>query len=143
MKLFHISDVLTATTGRLVSSRHVDGMYDIYNFLTGDELYTHQIPRAHHECLSWLRAQFPMLMEDSPGMASRLSDMKTRIAAVPQTQEAISPVVALWVEETRVALGLSEMLPVYELSADMHTHIDPIEEAEAMIGNKNVIKVAR
>lgn len=61
MKLFHISDVLTVTTGRLVSARHMDGVYDILNFLTGDELYTHQLPRAMRECEAFLRIQFPDL----------------------------------------------------------------------------------
>ncbi len=28
---------------------------------------------------------------------------------------------------------------VYELGADMHTHIDPVEEARAMVGDANVI----
>lgn len=29
MKLFHISDVLTLTTGHLVSNRHLQGVYDL------------------------------------------------------------------------------------------------------------------
>jgi len=33
---FHLSDVLSATTGRLVSTRHMDGIYDIMGFVTGD-----------------------------------------------------------------------------------------------------------
>ena len=35
----------------------MDGIYDILNFLTGDNLYTHQLPRAMRECEPWLRAQ--------------------------------------------------------------------------------------
>jgi len=39
-KDFHISDVLSVTTGHLVSTRHMDGVYDIMNFLFDDNLTT-------------------------------------------------------------------------------------------------------
>jgi len=32
---FHISDVLSITTGRLVSSRKMEGIYKILNHMTG------------------------------------------------------------------------------------------------------------
>jgi len=141
MKLFHISDLLSVTTGRLVSSRHMDGIYEILNFLTGDNLFTHQLPRAMDECKPWLRSTFPTLMEDSPGMPERLADMDLRIKAVPQDREHIAIVIRDWVEDLRIALKLPEMLPVYELGADMHTHIDPLEEARSMFGDEKVIAV--
>jgi len=141
MKLFHISDVLTITTGRLVSSRHIDGAYALLNFLTGDEIFTHQIPRAMRECKPWMRSMFPNLMDDSNGMPARLADLDERIKSVKQDSEHVGTVVAAWVEELRLSLGLPEMLPVYELGADIHTRIDPIEEAEAMLGKGRVIGV--
>jgi len=142
MKLFSISDVLSVTTGRLVSDRHMDGMYAILNFLTGDDLFTHQLRRAMNEVKPWLRSQFPTLMEDSPGMAERLADMNHRIKAVQQDREHIGAVIRDWVEELRIALALPEMLPVYEMGADMHTYIDPIEEARAMVGDERVLVVS-
>lgn len=141
MKLFHISDVLSVTTGRLVSGRHMEGIYEILNFLTGDNLFTHQLPRAMRECEPWLKTQFPQLMEDSPGMKAMLAVMDNRIAATKQTRVDIAPVISAWVEEVRTSLKLPEFLPVYEMGADMHTHIDPIEEAQAMVGNDRVIAV--
>ena len=72
MKEFHISDVLSVTTPYLLSTRHIDGVYDILNFLCKDNLYTHQLPRASREVEPWLRTQFPQLMEDSPEMAGML-----------------------------------------------------------------------
>ena len=63
MRLFDISDVLTITTGRLVSTRHMDGVYDILNFMTGESLYTHQLPRAMRECQPVLLDQFPALRD--------------------------------------------------------------------------------
>lgn len=141
MKLFHISDVLSVTTGRLVSSRHMEGIYDILNFLTGDNLFTHQLPRAMNECKPWLRSIFPNLMNDSKGMADRIADMDRRIKLVQQDQQHIGAVIREWVEELRLSHGLPEMLAVYELGAEMHTHINPIEEAQAMIGDDRVLVV--
>ena len=119
MKLFHISDVLSVATGRLVSSRHMDGIYEILNFLTGDSLFTHQLPRAMNECKSWLRSTFPMLMDDSESMPERLSDLDRRIKAIQQDREHIAAVIRDWVEEVRLSLSLPKMLPVYELGADI------------------------
>src|SRR5215469_4293666 len=58
---FHIGDILSVTTGRLVSPRHIGGVYDILGWMTGDSLFTHQLPRAAEECAPSLREQFPDL----------------------------------------------------------------------------------
>lgn len=36
-RTFDLSDVLTVTTGALISTRQVDGLYDIMGYVTGDE----------------------------------------------------------------------------------------------------------
>lgn len=139
MKLFHISDVLSVTTGRLVSSRHMDGIYDILNFLTGDELFTHQLPRAMDECKLWLKSQFPKLFPDDPFMEGLLIALDIVIGKTAKTNLAAACVE--WVELVRTGVGLPEMLPVYEMGADMHTRIDPVEELRAMVGDEKVIVV--
>ena len=139
MKLFHISDVLTVTTGRLVSSRHMDGIYDILNFLTGDSLFTHQLPRAMNECNPWLRTQFPRLFPEDPEMAELLDALSESLKGL--TKSELGAACNTWVDHVRIKLQLPEMLPVYELGADMHTHINPMEEAEAMVGKDRVIKI--
>ena len=141
MKLFHISDVLSVTTGRLVSSRHMDGIYEILNFLTGDTLFTHQLPRAMRECEPWLKTQYPQLMADSPEMAVSIEVLKGNLASTPQNKAAIGRACVAWVEGVRRKFELPEMLPVHEMGADMHTQIDPIEELEAMVGKDKIIAV--
>ncbi len=140
MKLFHISDVLSVTTGRLVSSRHMDGIYEILNFLTGDKLFTHQLPRAMRECEPWLRSQFPRLFVEDPVTGSALAKMDG-LMTDGDGREQRGAKIKHWVEQLRVDLALPEMLPVYEMGADMHTRIDPIEEARAMVGNDRVFVV--
>ena len=45
-KQFYLGDVLSVAIDRLVSLRHMDGVYDILNFMTGDDLLTHELPRG-------------------------------------------------------------------------------------------------
>jgi hypothetical protein len=52
-----------------------------------------------------------------------------------------SEAIARWVESVRIAFKVPEHLPVYELGEDMHTRIDPIEEARAMVGDDRVLVV--
>jgi hypothetical protein len=60
-KQFHLGDILSITTGRVVSPRHMDGIYDILNYMTGDNLFTHQLPRASNECRPYLVMEMPWL----------------------------------------------------------------------------------
>ena len=60
---FHISDVLTVITGYHLSRDGVAGVYRILNYMTGADIYTHQIPRALASCAPVLKAQFPHLAE--------------------------------------------------------------------------------
>jgi hypothetical protein len=140
LKSFHISDVLSATTGRLVSSRHMEGVYDILNFVTGDNLYTHQLPRAMRECEPWLRTQFPTLFPDDPITAKAIEGMET-LMADGDTREQRGDKIARWVDCLRQAHALPEMLTVYEMGADMHTRIDPADELRAMVGDDKVTTV--
>ena len=141
MKSFHISDVLSVTTGRLVSTRHMDGVYAVLNFLTGDDLFTHQLPRTMDECKPWLRTQFPQLMDDAPEMAPLIAKLDADCKAANRNKEALEWACSFFIAKVQETFKLPEMIPVYELGADMHTHIDPIEEAEAMVGKDRVIKV--
>jgi len=139
MKTFHISDVLSITTGRLVSSRHIDGVYDILNFLTGDNLYTHQLPRAMRECKPWLRSQFPSIMEDSPIITKLLPVLDAKITNADKQKDRVQAACEQWVKMVQTEANLPEIVVVYEMGAEMHTHIDPVEEAQAMVGDKRVI----
>lgn len=106
---FHLGDILTITTGLLVSPRHVAGIYDILNFMTGDNLFTHQLPRAMDECSPALLAQHPQL----------------RAVSTPEEFDGKEQV-DRWLAEQVARFG--EMLPVAPLDPADHTRIDPITE---------------
>lgn len=110
---FDLGDILSITTGALVSRRHMDGVYDILNFMTGDNLFTHQLPRASQECEGPLRAQHPDLPTVAPEFAGATNE------------ERMSSVFG-WLTEMEEQFG--EHRVVTPLADDDHTVIDPLSE---------------
>lgn len=62
-KKFQIGDVLSITTGALVSHDHMGGIYNILDWMTGETLFTHQLPRAMEVAQPVLKEAFPVLAE--------------------------------------------------------------------------------
>lgn len=60
-KQFHIGDVLSITSDKLVSPEHIDGVYNILGWMVGEDLMTHQLSRVSRECEPFLREQHPEL----------------------------------------------------------------------------------
>lgn len=70
-KSFHLGDILTVSTGTLVSS--MDGVYHILNHMTQDDLFTHQLLIANPIMQPELLRQLPFLNDiDKPvGLSTR------------------------------------------------------------------------
>lgn len=62
-KEFPIGAVLSVVTGRLVSENHMDGVYEVLNFMSGESLFTHQLPRVSQEAEPIILAMHPHLAE--------------------------------------------------------------------------------
>lgn len=118
-KRFHLGDVLSITTECLVTNRHMDAIYDILNFMTGDNLFTHQLPRAARECKPALLAQFPEL-------AGIIFDLKE------PTKESV----AAWLA-AQVAIH-GEYRDVEALTSG-HVRIHPLEELRGQRGGDDGI----
>ena len=58
---FHLGDILSIVHGALVSPRHVEGLYDILDFMEGRPHWTHQLPDAMRRCQPELLRQHPEL----------------------------------------------------------------------------------
>lgn len=117
---FHIGDVLSITTDRLVSPRHIEGVYDILNFMTGDSLFTHQLPRAQRECRPHLLKQHPQLAEVDDSTVT------------PETWKA-------WLDEQVQRFG--ETLPIAPIPAGAHEFIDPISELAEKVHPSKIITI--
>jgi hypothetical protein len=87
---FHIGDLITVVTGRLVSPNHIGGVYDVCDYVTGEAHMTHQLPRAVKVVGPWLVEQHPWLADvevpafDIPADADRDESMRIVLAWVAQ-----------------------------------------------------------
>lgn len=112
---FDLGDVLSVTTGKLVSRRHIDGIYDVLNFLTGDNLFTHQLPRAMDVCRPAVLAQHPELPLDAPAFGDKGE-------------------VFAWLDEQERAYGATvAIVPVAAWQSQ-----DPIEELCDLVGPERI-----
>lgn len=121
---FALGDVLSITTERLVSRDHIAGVYRILNYMTGESLMTHQLPRVAGECKPVLLAQHPQLA-----------------AIVVPDELSTAEAVYAWLDEQEKVYGAT--LPVSPLNPEDHTSIDPLAELGLMGGPpEKVITVA-
>lgn len=120
-KDFHLGDILSVTTGRLCSPRHMDGIYDILNWMTGESLFTHQLPRVMREAQPVLLVALPQL------------------ADIPVPEFAKPEDVPAWLADQVATYG--ETLPVPKLNADQHESIDPMSEMVGMVHPDKIVMV--
>jgi hypothetical protein len=87
---FHLGDLISVVTGRLVSPNHIGGAYDVCDYVTGQAHMTHQLPRACDTVKPWLFEQHPWLADvevpafDIPVDADRDESMRIVLAWVAQ-----------------------------------------------------------
>jgi hypothetical protein len=65
MKKFHIGDVLSITTGKMLSPEGIDGVLTILNYITKSNLYNSELIYIIEECRPYLLQQFPELKEET------------------------------------------------------------------------------
>lgn len=105
---FELGAVLTITEGSFVAQGGIEAIYDILNYMTGDSLFTHQLPRAAIACEGPLLEQHP-----------QLAGVKA-----PVWREDVKAHVDEWVAEMKALYG--DTLPVVPL-VEWH-HMDPLQE---------------
>ena len=72
-----------------------DEMWQLFNYLTGDELFNHQMPRAHLHCSPLLLQQHPDLNIDVPETLRGEAEVKAWLAEQEKTlgsHRAVAPV---------------------------------------------------
>lgn len=138
---FHVGDVLSITTGRLVSLRHMDGVYDILDFMTGDNLFTHQLPRAGDECKSYLLEQFPQLA--TPEMDFAVAELGEMLKT-PSGKKEPDKLIAGWFSKLisgKYGVEVKERLTVRPIPKSAHQIKNPIAEAVEMMGEHGKVIV--
>jgi hypothetical protein len=122
IKQFHLGDVISAAFGVLVSPRHIAGVYETLNFLTGDELYTHQLPRAG-------RAVQPYVLDQHPQLAPLAAAVK----------DVTRDNWRAWLDEQIARYG--EHLDLSPLPDGAWLHVNALDELETMVGKDRIVVV--
>lgn len=109
-KRFTTGQILSAMHGRLLCE--IGELYEILNWMTGESLMTHQLPRASREAEPSLREQFPDLaaLDVYEPEISNEADVVAYLASLPGDSER----------------------DVAPLAPEDHTVIDPLAEIKMM-----------
>jgi len=119
MREFGLDAILSVTTGRLLSRRHMDGIYEILSYMTGTSVFTHQLPRVADECKPEILRQHPQLSD------------------VQLTRTLSENALMSWLEDQESRFG--KTLPIQPLRG--YVGQDPIEELVDKVGPDRVIPV--
>lgn len=139
-KSFPVVVVLTVTTGRLLCE--MEDVYDILNFMTGDNLFTHQLPRASDQCSPWLLKWYPELAE--AGIPANLAKLDNMLSGAesrnPEFKNVASEIaVRNWSEW--VSVKVPNLKKEYEIERIPHYECkEPIQELRDMIAEKEVLE---
>lgn len=129
-KEFHVGDLLSVVTGRLVSPDHIGGIYNVVDFMTGQAHMTHQLPRACDDVKPVLLRQHPWLAEITVPEFSIPSDA---------TGEEAERIVLGWTDE--VAAQYGAMHAVEALPFGAYVGREPISELREMAPHIEIIEV--
>lgn len=108
-KAFPTADVLSLITGRLLSDEGIGAMQTILSWMTGEDVYTHQIPRIADEAKAVLIGLQPNLLQASEE-AGDITGGNWRD----------------WLARWEARYGKAIIVPKF--NADQHERIDPLSE---------------
>ncbi len=128
MKKFALRDILTVTTGRLLTKpkssndNGISDLYEILGYMTGEMPFTHSLPRFSEECR-------PLLLETYP----ELNMVDVNLLDLMKKNNP-GDFVDKWLEQCISEHGLKEQYGVPKLERSAHISLDPISELEALLG---------
>lgn len=127
---FNYKTVLTVTTGRLLCN--MKELYEVLNYLTGTDVYTHQLPRVTKECKKHLLEYYPEL----DICTTELNRLKSLLDDDSFDNDYRWEIVNKWCKEILDKYLKDENY--YLIPIPNPNNMDPIEEAIQMKGKENV-----
>lgn len=121
IKEFASRDVLSTVTGRLMGD--IGGVYEVLNWMAGESLFTHQLPRVADEARPVLLAAHPLLQQ-----------------AVDEAEQVTTENYHQWRQTWEDRYGPTIAVPKF--SADAHEQIDPMSELAEKIHPDKIITVS-
>lgn len=108
-KQFDLEAILNITTGILFTS--MDDVYEVLNYLTGDSIFIHQIPRVMDAAKPYVLSLHPEL--EGVGVGVTINSFEDAKAFVD--------------EQKKIYGNKLSLTPMSK--TDGYSHVDPIEEA--------------
>lgn len=133
-RTFATQTILSVTTGRLLTKSEgprdngIGDMYRLMGWMTGDEPFTHQLPRFAETCKPWLLKWFPEL--------SKAEEQLTLLDELMQKNGA-----EFGIEAWLGTLALPASYEVQVIPAGNHKHVNPLAELIGMVGDDKVVAV--
>jgi hypothetical protein len=120
-KEFPTGAVLSVVTDILVSENHIEGVYQVLNFMTGESLFTHQLPRVGREAK-------PVILAARPDLQ----------AAIDESEQVNADNWRDWLATWKARYG--ETIAVPQMTIAQHERIDALSElAEKVSPDKIVV----
>jgi hypothetical protein len=120
----------------LLSTRGLDGLCDILSFMTGDEVFTHTLPRFISECEPYLKNQFPQLF--TPEMDFARAELREMLKT-PSGKKDPEKLVLGWLSKLtsgKYGFKCPEALTVKRIPKTAHQVKHPFQEAAEMRGRQ-------
>ena len=135
-----ILDILSITHGKLISLEKMDGIYKILNFLTGENLFTHQLVRASETCKPYLLKAYPVLCDPQVETAfEKLSEVLAHLREKSSSDDEIMLAIKGWAVKYIYPVT-GEYLDILPLDRP-YLEMDPVDEAIWMRGHDKGIGI--
>jgi cytochrome c len=121
-RTFELLDVISATSGYLVTDKGIGAVYDVLNFMTGESIYTHQIPRVSREARAAILVYHPWLAEVFEESKSVTKDNWREFATKWESEHGIG-------------------ITVRQMTVHEHERIDPRSELVEMVHPSRIIEI--
>jgi hypothetical protein len=119
-KEFATVDVLSTITGRLMGD--IGGVYEVLNWMTGESVFTHQLPRIGREATPVVVAAHPTLQQ-----------------AVDEAEQVNQENYKEWRQRWEDRYGPTIAVPKF--GADTHESIDPMSELAEKVHPDKIITI--
>lgn len=119
-KTFKTADVLSTITGRLMGE--IGGVYEVLNWMTGESVFTHQLPRIGREATPVVVAMHPQLQQ-----------------AIDEAEQVTPTNFRQWRQTWEDRYGAEIAVPKF--SADTHERIDPMSELAEKVHPDKIIPI--
>jgi hypothetical protein len=121
-KEFPTLHVLSTVTGMLMAD--IGGVYEVLNWMTGESIFTHQLPRVCREAKA-------VMQKTRPDLAEAFAE------ADQVNPDNVREWAALWLDR------YGPMIAVPKMTADQHERIDPLSELAEKVHPRKIMVVRR